>query len=125
MEPKTVYLACAAEDELYRGLFTTQWSRAGATARFLGPPEEDAPDEDWQREVRGRVRESDGVIALIGGYTETSDEALWPIRCAVAEKKPLLGLWMETQHRVKPTVMGSARCKGWTWENIGEFLEAI
>ncbi|GGG66251.1 hypothetical protein GCM10011374_32860 [Kocuria dechangensis] len=125
MRPKTLYLAYAEEDGLFRDLFTTQWSRAGATAQFVDPPGTTADAQQWKEDVRARIRRSDGVIALIGGYTETSDVALWPIRCAVAEGKPLLGLWLEADHRVKPAEMGSARCQSWTWENVGEFLDAL
>lgn len=125
MAPKTVYLACAEEDELFRELFTTQWARAGASARFLRSPDEGPDTEGWKKDVEERIRRSDGVIALVGGYTPTSDAALWPIRCAAAEGKPLMGLWLETGHRVKPSEMGAARCHSWTWENIGEFLDAL
>lgn len=125
MAPKTVYLACAEEDDLFRELFTTQWSRAGARARFVNPPERETCSSEWKRDVQARIRRSDGVIALIGGYTPTSDAALWPIRCAAAEGKPLLGLWLEPDHRVKPAEMGPARCQSWTWENIGDFLETL
>ena len=125
MAPKTVFLAFAEQDELFRDLFTAQWDRSGDQARFLDPPAgEDRPGE-WRKDVQERIRGCDGVVALIGGGTSASAAALWQIRCAVAEGKPLLGLWVETEHRSKPAEMGPARCESWTWENIGDFIDRL
>jgi hypothetical protein len=125
MAPKTVFLACAEQDELFRDLFTTQWARAGAQARFLDPPGDTTCPVEWKQDVRERIRGCDGVIALIGGDTRASEAALWQIRCAVAEGKPLMGLWLEPALRVKPDAMGAARCEAWTWENVGDFLDRL
>jgi hypothetical protein len=125
MAPKTVFLAFAEQDELFRDVFTAQWSRAGDQARFLAPPADGACPQQWQRDVRERIRGCDGVIALIGGGTSDSPAARWQLRCAVAEGKPLLGLWVEPEHRGKPAEMGPARCESWTWENIGDFLDGL
>ncbi|MFE7629227.1 TIR domain-containing protein [Kocuria sp. NPDC057446] len=125
MAPKTVFLASAEQDELFRNLFTAQWDRAGDQARFLDPPGDVTCPSEWKESVRERIRGCDGVIALIGGSTPSSDAALWQIECAVTEDKPLLGLWVETEHRNKPAAMGAARCETWTWENIGEFLDRL
>jgi hypothetical protein len=119
------FLAFAEQDELFRDLFTTQWARAGDQARFLDAPGDGRCLGEWKKDVRERIRECDGVIALIGGCTPDSAEALWQIRCAVDAGKPLLGLWVETEHQAKPVEMGSARCESWTWENIGEFVDRL
>ncbi len=125
MAPKTVFLAFAEEDELFRDLFTAQWARAGDQARFLDPPEDETCPQEWKKDVQERIRGCDGVVALIGGGTSASAAARWQIRCAVAEGKPLLGLWVETEHRRKPAEMGPARCESWTWENIGNFIDRL
>lgn len=115
----------AEQDGLFRNLFTAQWSRAGDQARFLDLPEDGTCAQKWRNDVRTRIRGCDGVIALIGGYTPVSAGQLWQIQCAVAESKPLLGLWVESDRRVKPVEMGSARCESWSWENIGDFLDRL
>ncbi len=125
MAPKTVYLACAADDGPYRELFRTQWSRAGAQARFLDPPADRTTPAVWKTDVRARIRRSDAVIALITAGTPASAEQQWQIRCARAEGKPLLGLWLESGHRVKPAELGPARCENWSWETIGDFLDTL
>ena len=125
MAPKTVFLTFAEQDKLFRDLFTTQWSRAGDQGRFLDSPGGGTCPDEWQKDMRERIRACDGVIALIGGYTPASPGQLWQIRCAVAEGKPLLGLWVDSDHRGKPAEMGPARCESWTWENIGDFLDRL
>ncbi|GAA1758855.1 TIR domain-containing protein [Kocuria aegyptia] len=125
MAPRTVFLAYAEQDEPYRDLFTTQWARSGDQARFLDSPTGAACSEQWKKDVRERIRGCDGVIALIGGATPDSAVARWQIRCAVAEGKPLMGLWVEGNHQGKPAEMGPARCESWTWENIGDFLDRL
>lgn len=125
MAPKTVFLAFAEQDELFRDLFTTQWARAGDQARFLDSPGDETCPQEWKKDVQERIRGCDGVVALIGGDTSASAAARWQIRCAVAEGKPLLGLWVETGHRRKPAEMGPARCESWTWENIGDFIDRL
>jgi hypothetical protein len=125
MVPKTVFLAFAEQDEPYRDLFTTQWARSGDQARFLDSPADVGCPDEWKKDVREQIRGCDGVIALIGDSTPASAVARWQIRCAVAEGKPLMGLWVEEKHRVKPAEMGPARCEAWTWENIGDFLDHL
>ncbi|MGQ1795870.1 hypothetical protein ACT4S5_01845 [Kocuria oceani] len=125
MAPKTVFLAFVEQDELFRDLFTTQWARAGDQARFLDSPGDGTCLGEWKKDVRERIRACDGVIALVGGSTPDSVEALWQIRCAVDAGKPLLGLWVEAGHRAKPMEMGPARCETWTWENIGDFIDRL
>ena len=113
MAPKTVFLAFAEQDELFRDLFTTQWARAGDQARVLDALGDGTRPGEWKRHVRERIRGCDGVIALIGGSTPASAAALWQIRSAVDE------------HRSKPAEMGPARCESWTWENIGDFIDRL
>lgn len=125
MAPKTVFLAFAEEDKLFRDLFITQWARAGAPLEFLAVPGGRTCSQPWKEQAWDRIRRSDGVIALIGGNTPASVGELWQIRCAVAEGKPLLGLWVDSDHRIKPAEMGSARCETWTWENVGDFIDRL
>jgi hypothetical protein len=125
MAPKTVFLAFAEQDRLFRNLFITQWSRAGAQVQFVEPPESQACAPQWHQDVQKRIGRSDGVIALIGACTPGSADQLWQLRCAVGEGRPLLGLWLEPDHRLKPLEMGAARCETWTWENVGDFIDAL
>jgi hypothetical protein len=80
---------------------------------------------EWKEKVRTRVRRSDGVIALISKSTPTATGELWEIQCAVEEKKPLLGIWLEDDYRTKPSVMANAACTSWTWDNVAKFIDGL
>jgi len=80
---------------------------------------------DWKDRVRTRVRRSNGVIALISSHTPKATGQLWEIKCAVEEKKPLLGIWLGDSYRTKPPEMGGAPCKTWTWSNVADFIDGL
>jgi hypothetical protein len=65
------------------------------------------------------------VIALISSHTPTATGQLWEIRCAVEEKKPLLGIWIQDGYRTKPSEMGAAPCKAWTWDAVDSFINTL
>lgn len=82
-------------------------------------------DSGWKEKTRIRIKGSDGVIALISSNTPAADGELWEIFCAVAEDRPLLGIWIEDGYRTKPPEMGNAPCRTWTWPNIADFIDGL
>lgn len=124
-DKKTVFIAFAKEDESTRNLFTGQRVHPNTPFEFVDMSVKQPYVSEWKERVRARIRRSDGVVALISSSTPKAAGELWEIQCAVAEKKPLLGVWIEEGHRTKPTAMGSAPCKTWTWANIGAFIDGL
>ncbi len=122
---KTVFIAFAKEDEKTRNLFTGQRVHPKTPFEFTDMSVKEPYDSEWKERVRTRVRRSDGVIALISSNTPKASGELWEIKCAVEEAKPLLGIWIEDGYRTKPAEMGSAACKGWTWDNIANFIDGL
>lgn len=124
-DKKVVFIAFAEEDEGIRNLFTGQRVNADTPFEFVDMSVKEPYDKDWKERVRTRVRRSDGVIALISSNTPGADGELWEIECAVDERKRLLGIWIEDGYRTKPTEMGSAPCKNWTWDNVADFINSL
>ncbi|TFC91265.1 MULTISPECIES: TIR domain-containing protein [Cryobacterium] len=122
---KTVFIAFAKEDEGIRNLFTGQRVHPKTPFEFTDMSVKEPYSSDWQARVRTRIRRSDGVIVLISKNTPKATGQLWEIKCAVAEKKPLLGIWIEDGYRVKPAEMGTAPVKQWTWDNIAAFIDGL
>ena len=122
---KTVFIAFAKEDEGIRNLFTGQRVHPKTPFEFTDMSVKEPYSSDWQARVRTRIRRSDGVIVLISKNTPKATGQLWEIKCAVAEKKPLLGIWIEDGYRVKPVEMGTAPVKQWTWDNIAAFIDGL
>jgi len=125
MASKTVFIAFAKEDESTRNLFTGQRVHPDTPFEFTDMSVKEPYSSQWKERVRTRVRRSDGVIALISSSTPAATGQLWEIACAVEEGKPLLGIWIEDGYRTKPSQMGSAPCKVWTWDNVANFIDGL
>lgn len=122
---KVVFIAFAKEDERTRNLFTGQKVHPKTPFSFIDMSVKDPYKTEWKDRVRTRVRRSDGVVALISSSTPKASGQLWEIKCAVEEKKPLLGIWIEDGYRTKPSEMGSAPCKAWSWDNVATFIDSL
>jgi hypothetical protein len=122
---KTIFIAFAKEDEGSRNLFTGQRVSARTPFEFIDMSVKEPYETQWKERVRARIRRSDGVIALISSSTPKATGELWEIQCAVEEKKSVLGIWIETGYRIKPSVMGSAPCKEWTWTAVADFINGV
>ncbi|WP_010145913.1 TIR domain-containing protein [Serinicoccus profundi] len=125
MADKIVFIAFAKEDERTRDLFVGQRKLGTTPYDWTDMSVKKPYDEEWKERVRTRIRRSNGVIALISSSTPQATGELWEIECAREEGKPLLGIWIEKGYRTKPTAMGSAPCKEWTWENVGNFIDGL
>ncbi len=125
MAETVVFIAFATEDESARNLFTGQRLNTRSPFSFVDMSVKEPYESEWKTRVRTRVRRSDGVIALISSNTPRATGQLWEIKCAVKERKPLLGLWIQDGYRTKPPEMGSAPVKAWTWENVASFIDSI
>lgn len=122
---KVVFIAFAKEDESIRNLFTGQKVHPDTFFEFTDMSVKEPYESEWKEKVRTRVRRSDGVIALISSNTPAATGQLWEIECAVEEGKPLVGIWIEDGYRTKPSAMGNAACRDWTWENIANFIDSL
>jgi MTH538 TIR-like domain (DUF1863) len=122
---KVVFIAFAKEDESSRNLFSGQRVHPDTPFEFTDMSVKEPYSSEWKEKVRTRVRRSDGVIALISSNTPKATGELWEIECAIEEGKPLLGIWIEDGYRTKPTAMGSAPCKTWTWDNVADFIDSL
>lgn len=124
-QTKVVFIAFAKEDEKTRNMFTGQRVHPDTPFEFTDMSVKEPYDSGWKDRVRTRIRRSDGVIALISSSTPKADGQLWEIQCALEERKPLLGNWIEDGYRTKPALMGSAPCKTWTWDNVADFIDGL
>ncbi len=124
-EKKIVFIAFAKEDEGTRNLFTGQRVHPDTPFEFIDMSVKEPYESGWKERVRERIRRSDGVITLISSNTAKADGELWEIECAVDEERPLLGIWIEEGYRTKPSEMGSAPCKEWTWKNVADFIDGL
>ncbi len=124
MVRRRIFIAFAKEDEPSRNLFSGQKVNSLTPVEFVDMTVKEPYSSSWKSRTRTRIRGSHRVIALISSNTALADGELWEIGCAVEEGKPLLGIWVGGC-RTKPTVMKSATCKAWTWENVSGFINGL
>jgi hypothetical protein len=122
---KRVFIAFAKEDERIRDLLKGQSLNTRTDFEYDDMSVKEPYSSEWKERVRTRIRRSDGVIALISKATPKADGEIWEIECAIAEKKPLLGLWIYKGDRTAPTVMHGQKTVVWTWPAITQFIDSL
>jgi hypothetical protein len=122
---KRVFIAFAKEDERIRDLVKGQSLNTMSPFEYIDMSVKSPYETEWKERVRTRIRGCDGVIALLSKNSLTADGEKWEIKCAVDEKKPLLGLWIYENDKSKPTEMGGAKCIVWTWDGIASFINSL
>lgn len=123
-DKKVIFVAFAKEDEASRNLLKGQSLNTKSPFEYVDMSVKEPYDSAWKTQTRTRIKRSDGVIALVSKSTPKADGELWEINCAREEAKALLGIWIG-DYRTKPTEMGSAPCKVWTWDNIADFINGL
>lgn len=124
-DTKRIFIAFSMKDEKIRNLFTGQRTNDGTPFEYIDLSVKEKYETGWKDKVTTRIRRSDGIIALISSSTPKSEGELWEIETSVSERKPLLGIWIEDGYRTKPSEMGSAPCKVWTWDNVNDFIDSL
>ncbi len=124
-DTKTVFIAFAKEDEGTRNLFTGQRVHTRTPFEFIDMSVKEPYATEWKERVTTRIRRSYGVIALISSSTPRATGQLWEISTAVAEGKPVLGVWIEDGYRTKPAEMGGKPCVVWSWDAISNFIDSL
>jgi hypothetical protein len=122
---KRVFIAFAKEDERIRDLLKGQSLHTDSPFEYVDMSVKEPYDSEWKERVRTRIRGSNGVIALISKNTPGASGEIWEINCAIAEGKPLLGLWIYKEDRTRPAVMEGQKIVVWTWEAIAEFIDSL
>jgi hypothetical protein len=119
---KVVFIAFAIEDEKQRNLFTGQSLHPRAPYEFIDMSVKEPYSSEWKDKVRTRIRRSDGIIVLVSKNSSSSSGQKWEIECAKEEKKKILGIWAYSDDRT--TIVG-INTKGWTDENISDFIDSL
>lgn len=123
--PKRIFIAFAKEDERMRNLLKGQSLNAGSPFEYVDMSVKQPYSAAWKQRTRARIRGSAGVIALISKNTPRADGQLWEIRCAITERKPLLGLWIYAGDRTRPKAMEGKRIVRWTWNAVADFIRRV
>jgi len=122
---KRIFVAFAKEDERQRDFLKGQSLSTVSPFEYIDMSVKNPYDGGWKDQVRTRIRGSDGVIALISKNTPNADGELWEIRCAIEERKPLIGIWAYSDDRTRPSAMSGQQLVEWTWPAIAAFINRV
>lgn len=126
MANKRVFVSFAIEDESKKMYFTGQAKNAKVPYEFIDMSVKKPWEESWKTNCRTRIKGCDGVIVLITKNLKKADGAIWEIKCAKEEKKPVMGVYIDgTSLSDTPDELDGVRKVEWTWENIKNFIEAL
>jgi hypothetical protein len=122
---KRIFVAFAKEDERIRDLIKGQSLNVQTDFEYVDMSVKEPYETAWKEQVRTRVRGCAGVIALLSKNTPSASGQLWEIKCAIEEKKPLIGLFIYKDDRTLPQIMSNQRCIVWTWDGIASFINGL
>lgn len=125
-DKKVIFVAFAIEDERQRDFLKGQSLNTKSPFEYVDMSvKEPYPTSEWKERVRTRIRRSDGVIALVSKNTLNSSGEKWEINCAKEEGKKMIGLWVYTDDRTKPSILDGYRIITWSWAGIADFIDSL
>lgn len=122
-----IFIAFAIEDKWARDYLVGQALNAKSSFSFTDMSVKEPWDEKWKTQCRARIKECDGVIALVSKNTAKATGQLWEIEAANQEGIPSLGIYTTVDDRpaALPTALAGLSVKAWTWDNISTFLSKL
>lgn len=126
MTNKRVFTAFAIEDETYKNLFTGQAKHPKVPYDFVDMSVKEPFDEKWKTNCRTRIKGCDGVIVLISKDLKNAEGAIWEIKCAKEEGKPLLGVYIKGASFADiPNELYGVKKVNWDQDDIADFIDSL
>ena len=123
---KRVFTSFAIEDVRLRDLFVGQAKHDKVPYEFVDMSVKQPWDNEWKTKCRTRIKGCDAVIVLITKNLKQASGAIWEIKCAKEENKPILGVYIgDTTILDTPGELNGIKKVNWTWTNIAEFINKI
>jgi hypothetical protein len=124
---KRVFVSFSSEDVRYRDLLIGQARHQGTPFVFVDLSPKDDPDDGSSDErIRIRIRDCDGVLALISANTSHARTQLSELRWVFEEALPVLLIFVsEARPRSLPALLKNRRIVAWSWESISNFLKKL
>lgn len=123
---KKVFTSFAIEDVRLRDLFVGQAKHDKVPYEFVDMSVKQPWDSEWKTKCRTRIRGCSAVIVLITKNLKQASGAIWEIKCAKEENKPILGVYVgEATIFDSPAELNNIKKVNWTWVNIAEFVNKI
>jgi len=123
---KNVFISFAVEDKFARDHLVHQAQQARVPFSFYDMSVRTPFDSMWKTRCRDRIKQCDGVIALISKRTRLADGAKWEIQCAIDEGVPILGVHIHKDDKGQvPYELDGERVIEWTWDGMRSFIDQL
>lgn len=123
---KRIFTSFAIEDVRLRDLFVGQARHEKVPYELVDMSVKQPWDSEWKLKCRTRIKSCNGVIVLITQHLKNADGALWEIKCAKEEGKPILGVYVGGANSLdSPIELYGINKVNWTWGNIADFVNSL
>jgi len=123
---KRIFVSFAKEDMKYRDFLVGQARNEKSPFEFVDLSVKEPWDEKWKTNCRSKIKGCDGVIVLLSSNTAKADGAKWEMKCAIEEKVPILGIYIDKNSKPAiPSEMAGKKVIEWTWDGIASFMNGL
>lgn len=123
---KKVFISFAIEDKFARDHLVHQSEDHRAPFIFYDMSVKDPWDSSWKTRCRERIKQCDGVVALLSKRTRAADGAKWEMQCAIDEEVPIIGVHIHKDDKGQiPSELEGKKIINWTWDGIKSFIDGL
>lgn len=124
---KKVFISFAIEDIEYRNYLVEQAKKKNSPFYFIDMSAKKAwKQSEWKKRCRTKIKQCDGVIALLSKKTHLAGGARWEIQCAREEEVKIIGMHIFKNNKgAIPTELKGKRVIEWNWNNLEKFINQL
>ncbi len=123
---KNIFISFAIEDKFARDHLVHQAEQARVPFSFADMSAREAWDNSWKTRCRERIKQCDGVVALLSPRTRLADGAKWEMQCAIEEGIPIMGVHIHKDNKGQiPSELYGEKVIEWTWDGIKRFIDGL
>jgi hypothetical protein len=122
-----IFISFALRDASLRDLLVEQVNNEKTPYSCVDIPVKQSWEPAWKEDCRSKVKECDGVIALITNNIVRADGQQWELHCAYEGRVPVLLLHGNSENlpRKLPSPIDDEDILEWTLPNIETFLSRL
>lgn len=122
---KKIFISFAIEDQFSRNNLVHQAQQSHTPFDFVDMSVRKPWDSSWKTNCRAKIKQCDGVIAMISDRTYSADGARWEINCAYEENIPVLPIYIHRSGARRIPELNGKTIYYWTWDNVSRFLNSL
>ena len=124
---KRVFISFAIKDSVYRDHLVDQARNNKSPFEFMDMSvKRPWKESEWKKKCRTKIKRSDAIIALLSKNTWHAGGARWEMKCAIEEKKPIIGMHIKkNDKRAIPPELKRKKIIIWSWPNIERFVNKV